>query len=289
MVQQAIIVVIAILLTLAGALAVWLWRTIRRTHYTLPQAGWYLVNIAFNKLLWRTTINGSLPAGQGQGAIIVCNHRSGIDPLLIQMATERVVHWMVAGEYFDYRIMAACFRSLGSIPVGRRGIDTAATKQAIRLASEGKLVGMFPEGRVNTSDQLLLPGRPGAAMIALKARVPVIPCYIEGSPYNGSALGSFMMTAHARVTIGQPIDLSSYFGRESDKDVLAELTLRFLTEIARLAKDESFQPQLAGKRWHPDDADDDSSADRGSPNSRWQRRTAESKGDDEPRPAARGK
>ncbi len=225
----------------------------RRTHYTLSQAGWYFVNLTVNRFLWRTKVSGPLPLGPEQGAVIVCNHRSGIDPLLIQMATERVVHWMVAGEYFNYRIMASVFNALGSIPVGRRGIDTAATKQAIRLAKEGKLVGLFPEGRINTTGDLLLPGRPGAALIALKAGVPVIPCYIEGAPYNGSALGPFLMTAQARVTIGQPIDLGSYFGRDSDREVLAELTKRFLKEIAHLAGNDSFEPQLAGKRWHPDD------------------------------------
>ena len=253
MVERILIAVIVILLAGTGAWALWLWRTIRRTHYTLAQAFWYFINLSVNKLLWRTKVSGQLPIGPDQGAVIVCNHRSGIDPLLIQMATERVVHWMVAGEYFEYRIMAACFHSLGSIPVRRRGVDTAATKQAIRLAKEGKLVGLFPEGRINTSDDLLLPGRPGAALIALKAGVPVIPCYVAGAPYNGSALGPFLMTAHAHVTIGQPIDLSSYFGRESDREVLAELTKRFLKEIAHLAKNDGFEPQLAGKRWHPDD------------------------------------
>ncbi|HEX4145550.1 MAG TPA: lysophospholipid acyltransferase family protein [Pirellulales bacterium] len=265
MTERAIIVAIVAPLILAGAAGLWLWRTIRRTHYTVPQAIWYFINLTVNKVLWRTTVSGPLPIGPDQGAVIVCNHRSGIDPLLIQMATERVVHWMVAGEYFDYRIMAACFRSLGSIPVSRRGVDTAATKQAIRLAKEGKLVGLFPEGRINTTDELLLPGRPGAALIALKAGVPVIPCYIEGAPYNGSALGPFLMTAHARVTLGQPIDLSSYFGRESDRAVLAELTKRFLKEIAQLAKNDTFEPKLAGKKWHPDDFNGSGeSADEGS-------------------------
>ena len=295
MAERVIIAAIVILLSLAGAVAVWFWRTMRRTHYTLPQAVWYFINLTVNRFCWRTTVSGPLPIGPDQGAVIVCNHRSGIDPLLIQMATERVVHWMVAGEYFDYRIMAACFRSLGSIPVGRRGVDTAATKQAIRLAKEGKLVGLFPEGRINTSDDLLLPGRPGAALIALKAGVPVIPCYIEGAPYNGSALGPFLMTAHAHVTIGQPIDLSSYFGRESDREVLAELTKRFLKEIAHLAKNDSFEPQLAGKRWHPDDfgsptAAGNDGSEAGNPSaagdgSEAHRSSEKGKGDDEPRPA----
>jgi 1-acyl-sn-glycerol-3-phosphate acyltransferase len=254
MIQPLLIAVLVILVLAVAALALVLARMMLRAHYSLGQACWYLLNRCFNKFLWHTKVSGSLPAGTGQGAIIVSNHRSGIDPMLIQTATERVVHWMVAAEYFDYWIMAACFGSLESIPVSRRGIDTAATKQAIRLASEGKLVGLFPEGRINTTDELLLPGRSGAALIALKARVPVIPVYIEGAPYKGTAMSSFRMRANAKVTIGEPIDLSSYYGRESDKEVQAELTLRFLAEIAKLARNPSYQPRLAGKRWNLDDA-----------------------------------
>jgi 1-acyl-sn-glycerol-3-phosphate acyltransferase len=248
---------LGVLLALGAILALAAAWMMLRYRYTPGQSFWYSLNFFFNKVLWRTKVSGSLPIGPGQGAIVVCNHRSGIDPLLIQMSTSRVVHWMVAREYFSYWIMAACFGSLQSIPVGRRGVDTAATKQAIRLASEGKLVGLFPEGRINTTDDLLLPGRLGAAMIALKARVPVIPCYIEGAPYNGSALGSFLMRARARVTLGQPIDLSAYYGRDSDKEVLGELTLRFLAEIARLAKNDSFEPRLAGRKWGFDGTDSD--------------------------------
>jgi 1-acyl-sn-glycerol-3-phosphate acyltransferase len=253
MFNRAWIAVAVLLLTAVALVAAWAWYTFRRTNYTLGQSILYLINSLVTRLIWRTTISGRLPIGPAQGAVIVSNHRSGIDPLLIQVATDRVVHWMVASEYFEYSIMGLVFRTLGSIPVGRRGVDTAATKQAIRWAKEGGLLGLFPEGRINRTDEQLLPGRPGAALIALKARVPVIPVFIEGAPYNGSALGPFLMTARVRVTIGQPIDLSPWFDREKDREVLGELTKRFLKEIAQLAGNASFEPQLAGKNWHPDD------------------------------------
>ena len=213
MTSQTTIVLIVAAAALILALAAWVWYTLRRTNYTLGQSFWLALNCLFNRLLWRTQISGPIPVAPGQGAIVVCNHRSGIDPLLIQVASNRVVHWMVASEYWKFPVMGLVFRTLQAIPVGRRGVDTAATKQAIRLASDGRLVGIFPEGRINTTEDLLLPCRPGVASIALKARVPIVPVYIAGAPYNGSALGSFMMPAKVRVSIGQPLDLSQYFDR----------------------------------------------------------------------------
>jgi 1-acyl-sn-glycerol-3-phosphate acyltransferase len=190
-----------------------------------------------------------LPVASNEGALIVCNHTSGVDPLIIQLCTDRVVHWMVAREYYEMPLLHYAFRATGTIPVNRAGVDTASTKMAIRLARQGGLVGLFPEGRVNTSQDLLLPGRPGAAMIALRARVKVIPCFVSGVPYDGTALGSLFMAGNARVVVGQPIDLSQYFGREGDRAVLQELTKRFLVEIAQLSGVSDFQPQLAGRHW----------------------------------------
>ena len=127
------------------------------------------------------------------------------------------------------------------------GYDTAATKMAIRIAEQGGLVGIFPEARVNTTKQMLLPGRPGAVLIALKARVPVVPCYIENAPYDGTAIGCMLMPASVRLTIGDPIDLSSYYGQDGNRDVLDQLTLRLLTAIAHLAGDDDFRPEVAGR------------------------------------------
>jgi 1-acyl-sn-glycerol-3-phosphate acyltransferase len=160
---------------------------------------------------------------------------------------------MVAREYYQMPGITFVFRTLRSIPVNRGGIDTAATKQAIRLCQQGGLVGLFPEARVNMTKDLLLPGRSGAALIALKAQVKVIPCWVSGAPYDGTALGSFFMPAKARVRVGQPLDLSEYFGRAGDKRVLEELTKRFLREIAFLGGVRNYEPRTAGRKWATDD------------------------------------
>lgn len=240
------IAILAVLLALLIAAGV---RHYRRTRYTWAQAPFYLIYLVYTRIVWRATINRPLPVKPGQGAVVVSNHSSSIDPAFIQLGTDKIVHWMVAREYSLHPLMAWIFRITQSIPVNRGGIDTAATKMAIRYAQQGDVVGLFPEGKINMTDKLLLPGRPGAAMIALKARVPVIPCWIEGAPFDGTEFGCFLMTAKARAIIGDPIDLSEYYDRENDKEVLQELTKRFLIEIAALAGVKDFQPELAGRNW----------------------------------------
>ena len=170
-----------------------------------------------------------------------------VEPLAVRRSGP--VRWMVAREYIEGPLLSRVAKALHIISVGRSGVDTKATKAAIRYAKQGWLVGMFPEGRINLTDELLRPARPGAALVALRAKVPVIPCYIEGAPEAGSLIAPLFSTAKARVVVGSPIDLGEYEGRENRRQMQEELTLRMMREIARLAGRDDFEPQLAGRRW----------------------------------------
>ena len=243
----AICVLAAVALWLAASAAVLL----HRSPFTVAQSFLYVYNVFLTRILWRVRVSGQLPIPDGQGAVIVCNHRSPIDPTLIVLTTTRVVQWMVAKEYYQHPLLAWFFRTCNAIPVSRGGVDTSATKAAIRSAQNGGLVGLFPEGRINTTDRLLRPARPGAALIALKARVPVVPCYVSGSPYDGTMWGCLLMPAKARLEVGRPIDISRFYGRETEREVLEDLTRQFLVEVARLAGQPDYQPQLAGRFYKP--------------------------------------
>ena len=148
-------------------------------------------------------------------------------------------------------MLGSCLRTLGAIPTNRGGVDIGSTKLAIRHARQGHLVGMFPEGRINVTNNFLLSARPGAALVALKARVPIIPCYLKGSPYDGTDFGCFFMSAQATLVVGRPIDISEYYGDANNREVQEQLTLRFMREIARLAGHPDFEPTLAGRHWKP--------------------------------------
>jgi len=241
------ILAFCILAAMVTGVAAWLIILVRRLPYTATQSAVWLGIYALARLLWRPRIHGRLPVARHQGAVLVSNHRGPVDPVFIQMTLGRIVHWMVAREYYEMASLGWLFRLGEMFPANRGGIDTASTRQAIRYCREGELVGMFPEGRINTTDDLLLPGRAGAAKVALAARVPVVPYYVSDTPYIEPFWKCLLVSAKARVKVGRPIDLSDYYGQENDREVLVALTRRFLTEIARLAGVEDYAPEVAEK------------------------------------------
>jgi 1-acyl-sn-glycerol-3-phosphate acyltransferase len=256
--SQIVAISLGVLLALALAVFAVIWHYVRTYGLTFAEAFLYFLNVLLTRTLWRTTVEGEIKLNPGQGAVFVANHKSPIDPLYLQMLIPRAMHWMIAKEYVEARFIGWPLRVAGAIPVNRRGIDTAATKLAIRYAEAGEMVGIFPEGQINTTDEFMRAGRPGAALVALRARVPVIPCYIEGAPNGRHILSPFYTPARVKVRIGEPIDLAEYYEREDEEGILEEMTRRFLRAIADLAGVHDFEPQIAGRRWkkHDDSPED---------------------------------
>lgn len=224
-----------------------------KTDFTWPQFALWVGAIFFTRFIWRVTYTTPLPEEAKSGAIIVCNHTSGIDPFFLQVLCKWPMHWMVAKEYCEHRLFGPFLRTCEVISVNRRGIDTAATKTAIRYAEQGGLIGIFPEGRINMTEDLMLPVRAGAVLVALRARAPLLPCYIEGSPFRGTPLSPFFMRAKVRVSFGELIEVSTYEDVEQNDEVVREIMTRVILDIARLAGQEDFEPQFAGRKWRPSD------------------------------------
>jgi 1-acyl-sn-glycerol-3-phosphate acyltransferase len=248
----AIIVLVSCLIGLIGVVA---WRVVR-SDFNLVQAALVFLSAILARVLWRARVVGRIDVPRGQGAIVVCNHTSPVDPWFTKLGSPRIMHYMVASEFFHHPAMHWFFKAVKAIPVNRGGIDTAATKQAIRYAQDGLLVGIFPEGRINPTRAVLLPGRPGALLVALKARVPIQICYIHDSPQAKSIGATFFARAKTTLVVGPLLDISEYYGREKEDGVLQELTLRVLKAIAVTGGHPEFEPRLAGKNWKPREDED---------------------------------
>jgi 1-acyl-sn-glycerol-3-phosphate acyltransferase len=225
--------------------------TMARSRMNPLQCFLWTIAYLLCKFLWRTRWPGWLALPPGRGAIIVCNHRSSVDPFFVQTGTGQKIQWMVAREYCEHPAFGLFLRNCEVIPVSRGGVDTAATKAAIRIVSQGGLVGMLPEGRINMTTDFMLPVRPGAALVALKARALVVPCYIHGAPYRRYPWSPFFMRARVEVRFGKPIDLAEFYGREGEPGVVQEAMTRVLRALARLADRYDYEPRLAGRNWKP--------------------------------------
>ena len=170
------------------------------------------------------------PAGP---AILVCNHTSGLDPLLIQTACKRLIVWMMAREYYDIRWLKWFFLGIDAIPVDRSGRDLAATRAALRALGAGRIVGIFPEGRIETSRELL-PFQTGVALLAIKTSVPVYTVYLDGTQRRQEMLPAFLLPQEVRLAFGGPVE----FDRTStSREALDCATQKIRQAISTLRKD----------------------------------------------------
>lgn len=136
------------------------------------------------------------------GFLIVCNHRSNWDPIVLGMSVRGRPVWYLAKEELFRRPLARFFLTrLHAIPLARGAGDIGAVKTALRALREGKILGMFPEG-TRTKSGALQPFEAGAALLALRSKVPVVPAYIEGE---------YKFWHRVSITYGPPVDLAQMF------------------------------------------------------------------------------
>lgn len=178
-----------------------------------------------------------LPA-QGP-AILVSNHTCNIDHMLLQACSDRLLGFMIAREFYELPWANAFCKLAGCIPVRRDGKDLAATRAALRALESGRVLPIFPEGKITPeSGSKIGPAKPGAAFISARASVPIIPAYIVGTPRTNNLLRAVFTPSRARVYFGDPIkiviDDSECAQPRSDKARLAELSDLLMDAIHKL-------------------------------------------------------
>jgi len=164
------------------------------------------------------------------GVIILANHLADVDPIVVQSACPRPIHYMAKSELFDLPVIGSLMRLFEAFPVKRGEPDRAALKMAADLAKSGEVVGIFPEGQLSETGELQ-PLLGGAALIVRMAGVPVICCGIVNSnrvlPYGQVIPRPSFTRVHA--TWGEP----RTFDRSSSAEEIlawAEGQLRSLTD-----------------------------------------------------------
>ena len=150
----------------------------------------------FILLFWRPRVFGGKHLKVKGPAIFIANHLSMADPLLIALLSPRVVHFMAKKEIFQNPIGRWFFRSLFAFPIDRKTADLASLRNAMEVLRQGKVFGIFPEGKRSITydlDEL----EHGAAFLALRSGAPLVPIYIHPSSYR---------SCRPKVYIGEPLN-----------------------------------------------------------------------------------
>jgi len=188
-----------------------------------------LLNMLFS---WKTQGRENIPATGP--LIVVSNHVHVLDPIFLQFSCPRWIIFMAKEELFRSRVLGFWIRWAGCLPVRRAGHISEKQKMLdmVRgVLEEGGVLGMFPEGR-RSRDGKLSKGKPGPAVIALKAGVSLLPVGIIGTDKVRGI--SWLWKRHRVViNIGKPFKLAPMDGRLS-KSRMQSLTTQLMEQIAAL-------------------------------------------------------
>lgn len=192
-----------------------------------------LLSIAVCKIFGRWQVIGRENIPRKGGVLLCANHVSYIDPPALGAGASRRVHFMAKEPLFRVPVLGFLIKRVGAFPVRQHTADRTALKKAIELLQNGEVVAIFPEGTRNFNPQELLPPEPGAGMIALKSRVPVVPVALINTEKLLPPHALFFRFARIKVAYGKPVDLGNLYDKNG-REVVEEAGKRIMAAISEL-------------------------------------------------------
>jgi len=195
--QDITIITVIILFSIGGLL--WVAAKYNKVNWG---SGWFDVIDGLNRFICiyfhrLKPLKINLPE-QG-GCILVCNHVSGLDPLVLIAAARRPLRFMIAREEYERFGLQWLFRGVGCIPVERKGRPEQALREALRAVQAGEVVALFPHGKMHLDSDPKRKLKKGVAWLAQKADVPVIPFRLTGVRGEGHTILSVFMRSRINI------------------------------------------------------------------------------------------
>lgn len=176
---------------------------------------------------FRTQGLDRMPAGGG--GLLLINHQSYLDPLMVGLPLRRPVSFLARDSLFKVPVVGWILRNTYVMPINREAASTSSLREAIRRLQHGFLVGIFPEGTRSATGEI---GelRPGFLALLRRAKVPVFPVGIAGT-YQALPRGAwFLRPVKIQIVYGDPITAAEWerFSREDEAALLDFIRARML-------------------------------------------------------------
>lgn len=207
-------------------------------------------------------------------AVIVCNHRSYADPLVLGYCIDRFINFAAGSHLYQVPGAGEIFKLIGFFKMniyGGEGGDMSLDEGA-RLLEKGELIGIFPEGIESFmhvySASKIASFKTGFAKLALENRVPVVPVALIASEEKeivrlpGRLVSAFVKHPDARdgidlityrhvlCRIGKPVDLARYYDENHTKHLIDQVAGKLRRIVIKLYDGEDLDKYLAGTKPH---------------------------------------
>jgi 1-acyl-sn-glycerol-3-phosphate acyltransferase len=192
-----------------------------------------------SKILLRRRVRGLSNVPKHSACIVVANHVNLLDSPLLGISLGRKVYFMAKEELFESDLMAWAANNFGAFPVAKGKLDRRAGRKALELLGRGQAIVILPEGK-RSEDGKLGQAYPGAALLAVRSNLPIVPVGIIGTN-SLTGKGWYLKRPRIELNIGCPFTLSAHNGKLS-KEEITDLTNEVMTHIAEL-----LPPELRGR------------------------------------------
>jgi len=189
---------------------------------------WSVVSPVLHVYL-RGRVYGAEQVPQEGPLVVVSNHASDFDPPILSCCMGRPVAFMAKEELFRIPVLKQGIELYGAYPVKRGAADRSAIRSALNCLLEGWAVGLFLQG-TRTADARIPEPKLGAALIAAKAKAPLLPVSLWGTERIFKKGSPVPRPVPVTVRIGQVIDAPS----STDRDELQAVTHKCATAIHAL-------------------------------------------------------
>ena len=155
-------------------------------------------------LLFQVRVSGRDFVPREGGVLVLSNHQSHFDPVLIGLACDRRLNYLARETLFGFTPFRWLIESLDAIPIDREGLGLAGLKETLRRLKAGEPVLIFPEG-TRSRDGEMAPLKPGFSALARRANVPLLPVAIEGAYEAWPRRRLLPGTATIHIQFGEPL------------------------------------------------------------------------------------
>ena len=160
--------------------------------------------------------------------VFICNHYAMLDPVYTAALTWEGVHFVAKKDLMKNPFMRFFIKYAKVIPVARDGSDARGLLDCFKCLKNGEKICIFPEGTRNKTEEEMLPFHPGAAVMAIKCKAPIVPLVIYNKP-------KFFRCTH--VLLGEPMEFPEYYGRKLSDSELAEVEAKLRQRMMEMKKE----------------------------------------------------